>query len=562
MADNTQLVIPSSGTTNQDVVRDLDRGGGIKTQVVQLDVGGVSANAESLVSATNPLPVSGTVTVGNASLAVTGTFFPAVQAVKPDGAVWALTGTSANVNVTNASLAVTGTFWQATQPVSGTISLTGILADAAAFVRGTTVELPVGGVVEALQAGLTVAQTRALSLTTAALLRVDGSNVTQPVSGTVTTTPPANASTNVAQVAATALGVPQTFGTAPTGVVIGTSSDLYAAGTRVRSNQTTTAAGAVDVNVVGVLGVTNAITNPGFMALTDSTTKVGVIAATTALKTDLSSVAGTATATAAAGVQKVGIVGGAGTSLESSAGTIDVNIKNIGNSASQGGGAIGIVGAGGAVLDALTTAATAPSHGLGQLVVYQTTVPALTAGQSVAQQSDSTGSTYVITSGRKATYSAATGATATAGTGVVLQITGSATKTVRILRIHVAGFAAAAAQATFKLQRTSVAATAGTSAALTAGKADTNDAAATAVITHWTATGGTTGTTVGGPYVSDSVWLPSSTFAAATGNEADTQWTFGEKGKELTLRGTGDLMTLTCSGTLAASQVWVEWTEE
>jgi len=38
-------------------------------------------------------------------------------AMKPDGTVWTLTGTSANVAVTN-SVAVTGTFWQATQPIS------------------------------------------------------------------------------------------------------------------------------------------------------------------------------------------------------------------------------------------------------------------------------------------------------------------------------------------------------------------------------------------------------------------------------------------------------------
>ena len=49
MSDNTQV---SAGTG--DFVRDIDRGG-VKTQVVQLDVGGSSA--ESLVSTANPLPV-------------------------------------------------------------------------------------------------------------------------------------------------------------------------------------------------------------------------------------------------------------------------------------------------------------------------------------------------------------------------------------------------------------------------------------------------------------------------------------------------------------------------
>jgi hypothetical protein len=149
---------------------------------------------------------------------------------------------------------------------------------------------------------------------------------------------------NVTQWASTALGTPQTFGTAPTGVVIGTSSDLYVAGTRARSNQTTTAAGVVDVNIVGSLGATNSVTNGTFMAITDNTTKVAIIAGTAALKTDMSSVAGTATSTAAAGVQKVGIVGGGGTSLETTAGVLDYNLKNVNNVAVNVG--IGAAGTG------------------------------------------------------------------------------------------------------------------------------------------------------------------------------------------------------------------------
>ena len=51
--DNTII-----GATS-DVIRDLARqGGAVKTQVMQLDFGGASANAESLVAVGNPLPVS------------------------------------------------------------------------------------------------------------------------------------------------------------------------------------------------------------------------------------------------------------------------------------------------------------------------------------------------------------------------------------------------------------------------------------------------------------------------------------------------------------------------
>ena len=85
MVDNTTLPIPP-GATNGDIVRDIDRAG-VKTQVVQLDIGG--AAAESLVTGT--LPVSGNITVANASLAVTGTFFQATQPVSIAASV-AVTG--------------------------------------------------------------------------------------------------------------------------------------------------------------------------------------------------------------------------------------------------------------------------------------------------------------------------------------------------------------------------------------------------------------------------------------------------------------------------------------
>lgn len=156
MADNTQVNVGSG-----DKVRDLDRLGlGIKTQVVQIDFGGGNANAESLASLTNPLPVTvgnfpatqtvtGTVAVSGTSTitgTITATQGGAPWTMKPDGIAWTLTGTSANVDVTNFPatqavtqsgtwnigtvatitnpVAVTGTFWQTTQPVSGTIAAT------------------------------------------------------------------------------------------------------------------------------------------------------------------------------------------------------------------------------------------------------------------------------------------------------------------------------------------------------------------------------------------------------------------------------------------------------
>jgi hypothetical protein len=110
-----------------------------------------------------------------------------------------------------------------TQPVSGTVAATqsgtwtvqpGNTANTTAWkVDGSAVTQPVSGTVTSNQGGAPWTVTGSGSAGTAATgvvtvqgiasmtaLKTDGSGVTQPVSGTVTTTPPANASTNVAQV--------------------------------------------------------------------------------------------------------------------------------------------------------------------------------------------------------------------------------------------------------------------------------------------------------------------------------------------------------------------------
>ena len=386
--------------------------------------GGGSGGGNAAAGPTgSPVPASADYTGWNSGGNLVGVALASALPVQPGtGATFPVSGTfwqaTQPVSIA-ASVAVTGTFWQATQPVSlaASVSVTGIVADATAFTRGTTVELPVGGVVEAVQAGLTTGQTRALSLTTAALLRVDGSNVTQPVSisatvtvaGTVTAnqgtaaalagawpteltdgtngpaavkaastaavaadkalvvavspnnsvavtgtffqaTQPvsiaATVSENLLQVASTTLGTPQTFGTAPTGVVIGTSSDMYIAGTRARSNQATTAAGVQDVNVVGLLGVT--------------------------------------AVTAAAGISKVGISGAAA-----------------------------------ATLDSVTTAATTPANALAVSVANVTTAPSLTTGQSVALQAAWDGSVFVKPHRRSNTKAATGTFTSTTATSLL-----------------------------------------------------------------------------------------------------------------------------------------------
>lgn len=81
MADNTVLNVGTGG----DTVRDLARQAGtVKTQVVQLDLGGASANAEVLISAgqkTMALSVPVVLASDQSALPVTGAFYQATQPV-------------------------------------------------------------------------------------------------------------------------------------------------------------------------------------------------------------------------------------------------------------------------------------------------------------------------------------------------------------------------------------------------------------------------------------------------------------------------------------------------
>src|SRR6266436_3099507 len=357
----------------------LDASGNLNVNVAVGGGGGVQF-ADNAVSGATP---TGTLAMGWDSVN------SKVRALKVDA------NQNLDVNIQNATLAVT----QSTSPwvvsltsttITGTVAVTQstspwtIQGDSASGAVKAGNPVQVGGVFNTAQPTVTTGQTVEAQATARGALivspGVDGFAVSL-VSTTITGTVAITQSTspwvvNITQLASTILGTPQTFGTAPTGVVIGTSSDIYAAGTRVRSNQTTTAAGVVDVNVVGILGVTNSVTNGLFISITDGTTKAGVIVATTALKTDMSSIAGTATVAAIAGVQKVGISGAAA-----------------------------------ATLDAVITAATAPANALATLAVNNTTPPSLTTGQSVAAQCDYEGSLFVKPIRRAQTVSKGTAIT-------------------------------------------------------------------------------------------------------------------------------------------------------
>jgi hypothetical protein len=155
------------------------------------------------------------------------------------------------------------------------------------------------------------------------------------------------------------------------------------------------------------------------------------------------------------------------------------------------------------------------------------------------------------------------------------QICGSASATVHVTRLTIAGRATAAASADIQLIKTSTAATGGTIAAGQpfAGAAiigvpyDTNDAAGTALVTAWTAN-----PTVGTPVVASAGWVWAG--QAFLGNLTTGQpgiptvINFADHpGKAVTLRGAAQCLAISSAvGTGPGSgnlmDVTEEWTEE
>lgn len=172
-----------------------------------------------------------------------------------------------------------------------------------------------------------------------------------------------------------------------------------------------------------------------------------------------------------------------------------------------------------------------------------------------------TGVPSVNTEGTKATYSAAGVFAPAAAATDVFTITGSATKTIRVLRMTIGGQATAAINVAMAIIKRSAANTSGTPATITAAPHDSANAAATALVQSWTANPslGATVATVRQQFV---------TLNAATPGFALAQTVFDfttRNGQGIVLRGIAQVLALnfagnTVSGNLLAADV--EWTEE
>lgn len=156
----------------------------------------------------------------------------------------------------------------------------------------------------------------------------------------------------------------------------------------------------------------------------------------------------------------------------------------------------------------------------------------------------------VNTEGKKPTYSASTfGAAPPATPTDFFSILGSATKTIRILRLYIVGRATAASWYRVALRKYSTVYSGGTSAAVTKVSHDSADAAATATILTWSVLP-TVGTLVGAVH-DEMVPLNAAALTATQpfSGPPGPLWDFTTRnGRGIVLRGVGEYIALNGAG--------------
>lgn len=143
------------------------------------------------------LPITGSITANNGSVGNTGSAVPSQGTYigyNVSGNLTGATGTANGLKVDGSGVTqpVSGTFWQATQPVSGTITAN---AGSGTFaISAASLPLPAGASTAAKQPALGTAGSASADVITVqgiasmTALKVDGSGVTQPISGAVSQT--------------------------------------------------------------------------------------------------------------------------------------------------------------------------------------------------------------------------------------------------------------------------------------------------------------------------------------------------------------------------------------
>lgn len=224
------------------------------------------------------------------------------------------------------------------------------------------------------------------------------------------------------------------------------------------------------------------------------------------------------------------------------------------------------------VLDASDGPVTAGAAALSASLVaafYGSTLPTLGNGQQVALQTDVNGRLIVESNpvtGFKATYSASITNLASAASATdILTITGSATKTIKVMRITISGTTTTQGWQDILLIKRSAANTAGTSTAPTIVSRDSTNAAATATVLAYTANP-TLGAAIGTMNV-QKYYMP---IAASGGNQVGAndflRFDLADGPVQaVTLRGTTQVLAVNLNGVTIAGPAFdidIIWTEE
>jgi len=194
--------------------------------------------------------------------------------------------------------------------------------------------------------------------------------------------------------------------------------------------------------------------------------------------------------------------------------------------------------------------------------VQGSTSPNYLPGSLQVPTLDTTGAQKSSNEGMKATYSAATAAYAPyANAADIVNISGSASKKVRVLRIAVSGRASAANQLDVTVTKRASANSGGSPTALIAVPHDSGDGAATAAVVAYSAAP-TPGTPIGMIRAVQSNVSAAGSGGAATPVEFDFGWC---NDKTLVLNGAAENLSVGLNGTVPAGtvlNVFIEWTEE
>jgi hypothetical protein len=380
-------------------------------------------------------------------------------------------------------------------------------------------------------------QTDPLSCDTSGNIRANVTN-TVAVSGTVSTTPPSNASTNVAQLAGTATSVNSGNKDAGTlRVVIATDQPQLTNKLLVTPDSVALPANQ-SVNVSQINGVTPLMGN--------GVTGTGSVRVTIASDNTAFSVNNTQQGTAS---QNVAQFGGTNVSTGTGASGAGIPRVTIANDSSM----VGTLADNGAA---------AGTNRFGVLPsIYQTSYlngTAATQGRNGALSQGTDGLLWVgnLPAIRPASY-VATAAFAGSSTTDNARLPGNASNTVLVTKIVVSCTQTTAGNLTLTINKRSTAGSGGTSANMTVVPMDSNYAAGVSVPVSYTGTGPTVGTLVG---AIDNYKLGCMATSTATPNDI---YILNLRQKPIVLRGTGENVTVNFGGAITGGNITVtfEWIE-